>query len=238
MRTGLFAGLAGLRLSPPPPIPSLLTRANWCVVRHALPLTPDGTPAARHCYGQTNWPADEALTQRAAQHLTQQGPAPQPGSVMRCSPLTRCQQLAQAVLSRQPQWTLVLDPRLMEMHFGEWEGRPWDDVPRPELDAWNAHFANHRMGGHGESVVDLLKRVSNAARDDLERSAAQPVALGTESAATASRPTLWITHAGVIRALQWLQQQPDWPQTQHETQTLRASDWPMQAPAYGAWRWL
>lgn len=238
MRIGVFAGLADLLLSPPPSTPHRSAQANWCVVRHALPLTPDGTPAARHCYGQTNWPADEALTLLAAQHLTQQGPAPQPGAVMRCSPLARCQQLAQAVLRRQPQWTLVLDPRLMEMHFGDWEGRPWDAVPRTELDAWNAHFANHRMGGHGESVVDLLGRVQAAAHDDLQRNAAQAVALNTEGAATASRPTLWITHAGVIRALQWLQQQPDWPRTPTATLPLRASDWPAQAPAYGAWRWF
>ena len=70
----------------------------------------------------------------------------------------------------------------MEMNFGRWEGKPWDDVPRNELDLWASDF--HRAKPHGgESVADMQRRVS-AAIDDY---AAMPGLV------------LLVTHLGVIR---------------------------------------
>jgi alpha-ribazole phosphatase len=75
-----------------------------------------------------------------------------------------------------------LDARLMEMNFGAWEGRPWDSVPRRELDAWAADVEGYAPPG-GESPRQLRKRVLDfvAGLGDGEH--------------------VLVTHAGVIRLL-------------------------------------
>ncbi len=50
-----------------------------------------------------------------------------------------------------------LDNRLREMNFGDWENRPWDDIPRRELDAWGKDYARRAVPG-GESFADLNER--------------------------------------------------------------------------------
>ena len=77
-----------------------------------------------------------------------------------------------------------LDPRLAELDFGAWDGLPWASVPRDGLDAWAADPAGFRMPD-GERYLDLETRVAAALADLRE-------------------PTLWFTHAGVIRALHHL----------------------------------
>lgn len=205
------------------------------LARHALPVRPPGTgappqrPASACCYGHTDWPADPALTHQAATALAQAlstahrpagrtGSAAQPvaGLRVRCSPLRRCQQLADALAGLIPHICVQIDPRLAELHFGRWEGLPWDEVPRDELDAWAADFGTYRMGSNGETVQELLQRVSSVAHE----------------AQTSDAPdTLWITHAGVIRAVHWLQER-GWPLVPEPPQ---ANAWPTPAPGYGGW---
>jgi alpha-ribazole phosphatase len=98
------------------------------------------------------------------------------------SPLARCRRLADALGDRLG-LPVAADPDLAEMDFGAWEGRPWDAIPRPELDAWAADLLGARPHG-GESVAMLLARTRRA----LAR---------LRSAAGMS---LAVTHAGVIRA--------------------------------------
>ena len=50
-----------------------------------------------------------------------------------------------------------IDDRLAEMNFGDWEGRPWDSIPRLEIDAWAADVAGYAPPG-GESPRDLQRR--------------------------------------------------------------------------------
>ena len=117
------------------------------LVRHALPLAPDGQPPSQVCYGHTDWPADATLTRQAAAKLAV-ALAAQPHRhhhvVLRCSPLLRCLQLAQALQAVLPASQLTVDSRLAEMHFGQWEGVAWNDIPRHELDAWATDFAHCR----------------------------------------------------------------------------------------------
>ena len=98
------------------------------------------------------------------------------------SPLSRCARLADA-LGSELALPVSLDSRLREMDFGRWEGRPWDDIERVELDAWAGDFMHARPHG-GESVAQLRARVLEAAVDY--------DALGGDS--------LVVTHAGVIKA--------------------------------------
>ena len=77
----------------------------------------------------------------------------------------------------------MFDERLREFDFGAWEGVPWDNIPRSELDAWATDFFHARPHG-GESVRMLHERVG-AAIADYRRSGASHVV---------------VTHAGVIKA--------------------------------------
>lgn len=194
------------------------------MVRHALPVPADPAhPASAFCYGRTDWPAHAPETLQAAERLTRaltaapHQPLAHPGpKVLRCSPRQRCWQLAQHLLTLRPDWTCVVDERLAEMDFGQWEGLAWTAIDRSELDAWADNFTRHRVGQTGETVRAFVHRVADAARQAMHPE---------------HPDTLWVTHAGVIRAMQWLCHSPS-PQ---RIDNLSASDWPAWAPACGDW---
>lgn len=173
-------------------------RTLW-LVRHATPLIETGT-----CYGSLDVAADPADTETAAEALT---PLLPPRAVLVCSPLQRCRQLAAALVRRRPDAAVEQDSRLAEMHFGTWEGRRWSDLGAAALDAWTADFAHHAPGG-GETVEDFIARVA-AAVDALP-----------------GGDTVWITHAGVIRAAGLI------AAGRHDNPS--AGDWPRQTIAFGS----
>ncbi len=107
---------------------------------------------------------------------------PPPGRLL-SSPLKRCLIVASQISSIHD-LTVETDARLMEMDFGTWEGKPWSDIDRGEIDHWAADFFRARPHG-GESVDQLYRRVTSA----LSEYDSQPML-----------NTLVITHAGVIRA--------------------------------------
>lgn len=170
------------------------------LVRHAAPLVEEGL-----CYGATDVPADAQATQQAAQALA--GLLP-PALAVRCSPLRRCSQLAQALRLLRPDLAGREDARLTEMDFGLWEGRRWSELARQDLEAWTADFPGYRCGG-GESVAGLMARVAQCL--------AQVRVHG--------RDTLWITHGGVIRAARLL--------AAGVTLPARADEWPREGLAFG-----
>lgn len=174
---------------------------RW-LVRHAQPLIAPGV-----CYGATDVPADAQATRQAAQALADVLPH---GVLMQVSPLQRCEQLALSLQGLRPDLAYKLDARLQEMNFGGWEGQRWDAIPPSAYDAWTADFAQHRFGG-AESVSGFMQRVAAV----------------WDEASTAGGPTVWITHAGVIRAATLL--------AQGVRALERADQWPAGAPAFGHW---
>ncbi len=177
------------------------------VVRHARPLVAEGT-----CYGRLDVPADVQDTGRAAGALA----AVLPGEVrVFYSPLQRCEQLAQALCGLRPDLALncMPDARLAEMDFGAHEGQAWASISQPDMQAWTDDFAHHRFGG-GESVSMFMERVG-AAWDDYRQN---PVV----------GDCVWISHAGVARAVQLL--------SQGHRQVLEAKNWPQEGPSFGEWR--
>ena len=167
------------------------------LVRHAKPLMSPGI-----CYGASDIPADPRHTAEVARVLARRLLV---GAHVFCSPLRRCAALAAAVAALRPDVRTQIDPRLREMDFGDWEGRPWPEIARAEIEAWTGDFAHHRPGG-GESVACLLARVALALQETRER-----------ALATGHAP-VWLTHAGVMRATMLLAKgaasplQPDrWP---------------------------
>ena len=79
------------------------------------------------------------------------------------SPARRCRALADAVGSGCGLVPAV-DGRLQELDFGAWEGVPWDDVPRTDLDAWAASPEDFAPPG-GETGGALLARVGAFCED-------------------------------------------------------------------------
>ena len=129
------------------------------------------------------------------------------------SPLQRCEQLAHYLLALRPDLASNPDPRLREMDFGDWEGRPWADIARSEIDAWTQSFAHYRPGA-GENLHSMLARVDTARREALE-------------ALEQGRPVAWITHAGVTRCVAWL--------SSHGGKLPLSHQWPLEAPGWGDW---
>ncbi len=172
------------------------------LARHATPLVEAGI-----CYGRQDVAADAAATAECAQALATLLPA---GTRVAHSPLQRCVQLAQALRELRPDLACTSDPRLQEMDFGAWEGRAWQDITPAELQAWTDGFAQYAVGGSGESTHQVMARVASAF-DELQGQA----------------DTLWITHAGVIRAVELI--------GLGVRQIMHAGDWPLKAPAYGQW---
>jgi alpha-ribazole phosphatase len=172
------------------------------LARHAAPVVARGV-----CYGRLDIAADAQATAQCARRLADALPQ---GIRARVSPLRRCEQLKAALLGLRPDLSFQTDVRLAEMDFGDWEGRLWSDLPAAELAAWTDDFTHYRAGGHGESVGRFMARVA-AAWDDS--------GLGGD--------TLWLTHAGVIRAASLIASGQRAPGS--------ARLWPLQAPAHGQW---
>jgi alpha-ribazole phosphatase len=110
--------------------------------------------------------------------------------------------------SLRPDLVPCEDPRLAEMDFGRWEGRPWSEVAQQEYDAWTEDFPGHRCGG-GENVAALMARVAQA----------------VDEARGEGGDALWITHGGVVRAVRLLVSGIALP--------TRADEWPRESLAFG-----
>lgn len=144
------------------------------LVRHPRPVVAPGV-----CYGRLDLEPEDAHLATLVETLHATLPA---DAVLLTSPLRRCARVAQALADRGRPLARH-DDRLMEMHFGDWEGRAWDDIPRAQIDAWRDDLTGYRPPG-GESVTELADRAHAALREALARQAG---------------PLVVITHAGVIQ---------------------------------------
>ncbi len=111
-----------------------------------------------------------------------------PWNAIVCSPLSRCQAFAQELAARH---TLPChdDPRFMEIHFGEWEGRTAEDLLEQDPQAlyrfWSDPLNNTPPGA--ETLADFEARVISGWNDLLKN--------------YPDRHVLLVGHAGVIRMI-------------------------------------
>jgi alpha-ribazole phosphatase len=180
--------------------------AIW-LVRHAQPLVASGV-----CYGALDVPADADATHQAA--LVLADVLPKRVQII-TSPLQRCEQLALVLCGLRADLIRKTDTRLAEMNFGCWEGQRWDQIPQSAYDCWMRDFWQHRFGGV-ESVAGFMARVSQVWAE-------------AKTTSNLGVPQLWVTHAGVIRAVNLL--------AQGVREVHDAALWPADAPAFGQW-WL
>ena len=175
------------------------------LLRHAAVVLEAGL-----CYGASDVAAQPVLNQEAAEKAAVFLPSALPVCT---SFLQRTRQLGAALRSLRPDLGEPLaDARLNEMNFGSWELQAWNAVPRAAFDRWMADFPHHRFGG-AESTQMVIDRVAETVREWTDR--------GVEEA-------VWISHAGVIRAMQYLALHGSAP-------IASVEQWPREAPAPGGY---
>ncbi|MCG8417657.1 MAG: alpha-ribazole phosphatase [Proteobacteria bacterium] len=159
------------------------------LIRHTTPAIEDGI-----CYGHTDVPLADSFEVELTAVV-----ARLPDSFHRVytSPLSRCARLAERLVATR----CISDARLMELDFGAWEGRPWDDIDRAELDAWAADIAGYACPG-GESYSQLYRRVSRFCAE-LERELDRPD--------QGQCPCAIVAHGGSLRAMlaRWMNWSPE-----------------------------
>jgi len=88
------------------------------------------------------------------------------------SPLSRCRKLAAFCGFHEP----ILDDRLKELNFGEWEMKSWNELSSdPRSEAWFKDWVNNPTP-NGESLQDQYDRVSDFL-NELRKSGLQKVCL-------------------------------------------------------------
>ena len=127
------------------------------LLRHTSVDVPLGT-----CYGQSDVPLKSSFEEEAAiskATLEAYGPI----DYAYTSPLSRCTRLA--TFCGYPD--AERDARIMEINFGEWEMKLFDDISDPHLQEWYADHINTPVTG-GESFMMQYQRVS-AFLEDLRK---------------------------------------------------------------------
>ena len=113
--------------------------------------------SAGRCYGRLDLPLAATADQEIGAVLDRlKGFV---GARLWTSPADRCLRLSSAIGPLIGN-TAALDDRLLELQFGDWEGRSWEDVPRSELDRWASDPIGFTVPG-GESGATLIARATS-----------------------------------------------------------------------------
>lgn len=145
------------------------------LIRHTQPSIAPGA-----CYGQLDIGLTDSFDEEASCVLRWLPSV----ELILTSPLQRARRLAEHLAQTQ-RCELRADARLMEKHFGIWEGQAWDDIARGEIDAWAADTMGYAPEG-GESAQQLMQRVQILLHD-IAQLPQQNIAL--------------VAHGGSIRAM-------------------------------------
>lgn len=141
------------------------------LVRHTSVDVPPGV-----CYGKSDVLPAPTFPEEAAQVKRKlQG---QFFPAVYCSPSTRCRRLAEVLTQMKP----VCDNRLMEMDFGDWEGKYYDEITDPRLQEWYDDYIHLRATG-GESFLDQQNRFKDFI---------------TDLKTAGKNDVLIVTHAGIL----------------------------------------
>ncbi|MEO6904058.1 MAG: alpha-ribazole phosphatase [Bacteroidia bacterium] len=141
------------------------------LIRHSTPEIEKGI-----CCGQSDIPLAKSF-QKEYNNLMNY--VPTSIDVVYTSPLTRCYEMATLIKTEK----LITDARLLELNFGDWEMKKWEEIEPLMLNIWMNDFVNTKVP-NGENFLALYTRVLSFI-DDLIK---QP-----------HKNAFIITHAGVIR---------------------------------------
>jgi alpha-ribazole phosphatase len=130
------------------------------------------------CYGQSNVPLAETFLNDVENF---KAVLPTDFDAIFCSPLLRCKDLVTALELNH----VSFENSLMEMNFGDWENKKWDDLNQHELHHWMSDFVNIKTP-NGENLIEMFERI----RLFLDHLRLQNY-----------KKVLLVTHAGVIRCI-------------------------------------
>ena len=142
------------------------------LIRHTTPKISKGI-----CYGQTDLEVDETSFEQELKFVLKN--IPNDIEKYFSSPLKRCRQLAEKLNA-----DYSIDERLMELNFGDWENKNWNEIDKTQLNTWMQDFVNISPT-NGESYKYLYRRTESFINEVLETNF-QKIAV--------------ITHAGNIRS--------------------------------------
>ena len=145
------------------------------LIRHTSLQVPAGI-----CYGQSDIDVANSFIDEARQ--IQQKLVNYPIDAIYVSPLQRCLKLANLLHVNEP----IVDHRLMELNFGDWEMLAWDAISREIFDGWAHDYAN-LAPPNGETFSQLQLRGIHILEEALARYPTGNIA--------------FVTHGGMIRAL-------------------------------------
>ena len=143
------------------------------LVRHTTPKIDKGI-----CYGQSDLDTSRTFKEESKEILNKINFGSD--TVVYTSPSRRCTQLA-ALFNEH----FIVDDRILEMNFGDWELKKWDDIPSKELTPWMGDFVNIRIP-NGESFIDLDKRVQHFLNELIKKKLPKSII---------------VCHSGVIRSI-------------------------------------
>ena len=150
--------------------------------RHPKPISASGL-----CIGQTDIKVDRRKLKRLANKIQRFVQLQRLPKVVWVSPLQRSLKVGEILAQRGFQYKVA--PELAEIHFGEWDGKFWQQIEKQAIDEWCDNFANFSPA-NGESLQQLFNR----AEIWLDKIAVEQV----------NTPVLAIGHAGWINAAKML----------------------------------
>ena len=118
------------------------------LIRHTTPNISKGI-----CYGQTDIGLDQNSFEQEFKII--QSKLPTDIERFYTSPLQRCE-----ILTEKINPDFVVDNRLMELNFGDWENKSWNEIDQTELNHWMQNFVNVKTP-NGENYIDLHNRTLN-----------------------------------------------------------------------------
>ena len=154
------------------------------MIRHSTPQVAKGV-----CYGQSEIPLAPSF---ADEWKLIREKLPESVDMIFSSPLSRCMQLS-VLLSEHFKIPVKPDSRLMEMNFGDWEMKLWDEIDQHQLTTWMNNYLEVACP-NGESYKDLRKRLKNFISDNL---------------VSDNRKYLIVMHGGVIKCFHVILQNTD-----------------------------
>jgi alpha-ribazole phosphatase len=151
------------------------------LVRHTTPSVSKGI-----CYGQTDLDLTDGFEDEREVVLSKilALKSDEKQAVIYASPLMRCAKLAH-YLGAKLDAIVHSEARLMELNFGAWENRAWNDLPQDDLMLWMNDFVT-AYPPDGESFEALNDRI---------------FAFLKSLQVVDNQCVILVTHAGVMRAI-------------------------------------
>lgn len=143
------------------------------LVRHTTPNIEKGI-----CYGQSDIDVKASFDEEASEIV--QKISFNKDTFIYSSPLQRCTKLAEKFNNN-----FIKEAKLMELDFGTWELKKWDEIPSEEMNPWMKDFVHVKVP-NGESYTEL---------------AARSLSFFEELIAQKKSKSIVICHAGVIRSI-------------------------------------